>query len=108
MTEHPSPKSFRHPAPSAGECDPDEAMEAAREEALEEFDEWRGRDWRNREFEDFSEWLVRMAQPHMRDHQRYAEAMNWRERQRVDLSALSRGARNFARDIDRARERRVK
>lgn len=66
-------------------ADPDELHEALREECAEEFDEWRGRDWRNREDADFGAWLARMAQPHMVDHARYREAMNYSERKAAGL-----------------------
>lgn len=81
--------------------DPDEAHEAAREEATEEFNEWRGRDWRNREDADIGEWLSRMAQPHMRDHEKYALAMTWAERGPLsdsELVGLSKGHRQFNRE----------
>lgn len=60
--------------------DPDEAHEIAREEALEEFREWQGRDYERREFEDFGDWLARMSQPHMVGCEKYVLAMNYAER----------------------------
>lgn len=84
-----------HPAT----VDPDEAHEIAREEALEEFREWQGRDYRNREFEDFGDWLARMSQPHMVGCEKYALAMNYAERTSDErLSFLSRGQRKFDRE----------
>ena len=83
----------------------DDAIEAEREalraECEREFDDWRGLDWRNREDADFSEFLVARAQPHMRDHQKYAAAMDWRERSRVDFASLAKGQRQFARGASR-------
>ena len=82
---------------------PEERAEIAREaewEALraEVEDEFRHgqRFDESREDADFSEWLVRMAQPHMRDCERYREAMDASERlSDAALMRLSAGQKRF-------------
>jgi hypothetical protein len=91
--------------PIASALSPEERAEIAREgewEALraeieDEFNEWRGGDWRNREHEEIGPWLVRMAQRHMRDCERYLEAMDASERRLSDahLSHIVKGHKAF-------------
>lgn len=111
MTLHTPLKAALHRTP-AGECrlivaadetallDPDDAHEAAREWALEEFADWQRGDCERREFEDFGAWLARMSQPHIRDHEKFALAMTYAERGLLsgpELVAHSRDQRRFAR-----------
>ena len=74
-----------------------EAWEALRAEIEDEFNVWRGGDWRNREHEEISPWLIRMAAPHMRGCERYREAMDAHERRLSDahLSHIVKGHKAF-------------
>ena len=69
--------------------------EALRAECLEEFEDWQRADYDRREFDDFSNWLVRKAiwnRPNA-----YEAALNWHERALVDFDAIAKGHRRFER-----------
>jgi hypothetical protein len=84
------------------EDDPDLTFLAAREWAEDQFHEWQREGIRGlrecdnnpREDEDFSAWLVRMAQPHMVDCERFAAAMDWSERGLLSDARLIATARD--------------
>lgn len=61
----------------------EEAFEALREECLEEFETWRAGDWRNREFADFSNWIVSKARWNRPN--KYLDALVWHERALLGL-----------------------
>ena len=78
----------------------DEAHEAARAAAFDEFIEWQRADYDRREFEDFGNWLANKASWNRPNH--YEVAQTYAERPRLtdpELVALSKGARKFAREM---------
>lgn len=90
----------------------EEAWLRLRAECEEEFEHWRGRDWNNREDAEIADWLALNAQPHMRDHERYAEALTFGERRQAglltdeELAAIAKAHRSFERQERRAAHRR--
>lgn len=83
-----------------GLADPDELHEAAREEALAEFEDWRRADYERREFEDFGNWLANKARWNRPN--RYEVALTAAEggarMTRAELVALSVNQRKFGRE----------
>jgi hypothetical protein len=80
----------------------DEAHEAARAAAFQEFIEWQRADYDRREFEDFGNWLANKASWNRPNH--YEAALTYAERPRLtdpELVALSRNHKRFNREMGR-------
>lgn len=97
MNARPQPDSFDRAL--ADEA----AWEALRAECLDEFEDWVRADYDRREFEGFSNWLVRKAswnQPN-----RYRDALNWHERALLGMNRdaailkLSKGLNRYRKDF---------